>query len=82
MLTINSFRPSKIKGTIKTAKPIQMLCRFTDIDGVEWDVGAIVQNTVLACRVSELHPYYNDTSNTTYSSVSQTWEPYFIEVQS
>ena len=53
---------------------------LTDIDGNKWHIEAIIGAQVCACPLSQLHPYYTDTSGSDFGLVSQTWEPYQIEI--
>ena len=80
MFDLTYTMPSEIKGTIRVKKPIYWLGPVTDIDGRRWDVRGIIGHYVQAVPMSELHPYYTDTSGSSFGMVSQTWEPYLVEV--
>ena len=73
-------KPCKPHGTIKVSKPIYHLGPVTDIDGKRWDIYGLIGNMVQACPMSDLHPYYTDTSNNNYGIVHQRWYPYNVEV--
>jgi len=79
-MNLSWFRPSKLQGVIRVTKPIYSLGRVTDVFGKRWDVKAIIGDTVCACLMSQLHPYYYDTSGQSYGCVSQKWKPYKYEV--
>jgi hypothetical protein len=69
-----------VAGNIRVKKPIYSLGNITDIEGKTWNIAGIIGKYVQACPINELHPYYNDTSNKFYESVSQSWLPYTYEV--
>jgi len=79
---MSSISPAKeFAGTIQVRKPIRSLGPVTDIHGQKWDIHGIFGKHVSACKESELHPYFTDTSsNPCYGLVSQKWEPYKVEV--
>lgn len=72
--------PAKSKGNIEFPH-FPMLGRNTDTSGKEWDVGAVVNNSVSAVPVHELHPYYTDTSGAGFGLVSQTWNAYMYTIK-
>ena len=87
-----SFRyttPCEIKGIIyhrKDEHP-KRLGPYTDIDGRQWDIRGLVSpgfkgGFAIACLLCDLHPYYTDTSTVSYGLVSQSWEPYKLEIVS
>ena len=71
---------SETVGTIRCKEFPKRLGLFKDIEGTTWDVNAIIGKVVCACKKSELHPYFTDTSSASYGYVSQTWKPYNIEL--
>ena len=80
MLNMSWTAPAEIEGTIQVYTPIYWLGPVKDITGQQWDIRGIIGKTVLACKMEELHPYYNDTSGTQWGFVSQKWLPYKVEV--
>jgi hypothetical protein len=90
MFSMTYWSQGHCHGTIKVARPLRGLGHVTDIEGETWDINAIVGNTVCACPVAELHPYYTDTSADICISSSrtdsgtglihQTWHSYNLEV--
>lgn len=72
---------SEIKGTIYVRQAPRGLGILTDIHGKRWDIHGIIGRYVQACPENQLHPYFTDTSGfSNHGLVSQTWEPYLIEV--
>lgn len=59
------------------------LGRYQDVDGVEWDVHAIMGEYINARRVDQ-HPNYYSTSTFAVSGqdcdIIDTWKPYRVEV--
>lgn len=82
MFNLSYTTKSEIKGTIQVDKPIIRLGPITDIHGKKWDIIGIIGKYVQACPMSELNPYYTDTSGAYHGFVSQEWHPYNIEVVS
>lgn len=86
MFSMSYTRPSEIKGDIKVSKPIMTLGNVTDVNGARWNIYGIFgasnhKQMVWACPMSDLHPYYSDTSMTGgYGLVMQSWEPYTVTV--
>ena len=82
--------PCELQGTIKLKKRVSGLGCYTDVDGCQWDIHGIKGNYVQATRMDSLHPYYTDTSSTDHFAidgttgmggvVSQSWEPWLVEV--
>lgn len=62
MRTYTTWSPAPIAGTLKFSKPISGLGRYTDVDGVTWEVRAIINGTINAAQVSSLQPWVTDTS--------------------
>lgn len=82
MFNLTYFSESKPEGTIKFERFPNHLGNFKDVEGNIWNINAILGKTVCACKVSELHPYFSDTSTfCNYGMVSQTWKPYLVEVE-
>jgi hypothetical protein len=52
---------------------------YTDVDGVQWDVYAIMGQHINARKVSE-HPRYYGTAIGDNSNGSHVWPPYKVEV--
>lgn len=75
---------AEFAGTIPTKDGIWGLGPFTDANGMKWDIHGIFgynkEQWVQACPLSNLHPYYYNTSNQSYGFVQQTWEPYRVEI--
>ena len=84
MFNLSYTRPCDIQGTIEVEKPIMRLGLITDIHGTIWDIHGIYgieqQQIVQAAPKSHLHPYYTDTSMSSYGLVHQTWKPYKTKV--
>ena len=80
MFSLSYTVPSEIKGVIRVSKPVCTLGLLTDLDGRKWDVRAIIGDVVRATPSESLHPYFTDTSGASFGFVSQSWEPYKIEV--
>jgi len=72
---------SSIKGIIQVDRPVYHLGALIDINGDRWDVAAIIGEYICATPQETLHPYYSDTSMSSYGLVSQKWEPYLVQVQ-
>jgi len=80
---MSCFTKSELAGTIKFREFPRGLGNWTDVNGVVWNVNAIIGKVVCACKNSQLHPYYTDTSScSSYGFVHQEWQPYAIEVAS
>ncbi len=81
MFHLSYTAPAEVKGTIRVQKRTWSLGVITDIEGNRWDIHGIIGDYVQACPIEGLHPYYSDTSGTSYGGViEQTWNPYKIEV--
>ena len=81
MLRMSYTSPDTIQGVIRLRSKIKGLGRVTDVDGCIWDIVAIYPNYVCATPLSDLHPYYSDTSaHTNYGLVHQEWKPYKVVV--
>ena len=86
MFNLSYTRACEIKGDIKVTKPIMTLGNVTDVNGTKWNIHGIFgaagkKQMVWATPLSDLHPYYSDTSMTGgYGLVMQSWEPYTITV--
>jgi len=79
MFSMSMMNKAEVKGHIKF-KSFPRLGREVDVDGNEWDIGAIICGTVCAVPLNQLHPYYSDTSGQSFGFVSQSWPPYTFEV--
>lgn len=82
-MQLSYFKDSEPKGSIKFKKDPRYygLGRYEDENGNWWDVNAVIQNYVCACKLENLHPYFKDTSDfRNHNMVFQTWEPYKIEL--
>jgi len=55
------------------------LGHYTDVDGVVWDVHAIMGEHINARKVAH-HPRYYGTATGDNSNGSHTWAPYKVEV--
>lgn len=81
MFNLSWLAPGKIAGTIKVTKPVRKLGSFQDVEGTIWDVRGIIGDCILACKRTELHPYYMDTSGRPYYGlITQEWRAYYTEV--
>ncbi len=89
MFHLSSFGKKVAVGVIKCDKRPMKLRWFKDIEGKTWDIKSLFYDErneekiqmVHACPVSELHPYYTDTSGScSYGFVHQEWKPYWIEL--
>lgn len=80
MFSMTTWSKAPIAGTIKVKKRISGLGRIKDVEGKYWDIHAIIRDYVCAVPLEELHPFYTDTSGSTFGFVSQSWKPYLVEV--
>ncbi len=82
MFRMDLLTPAKLEGVIFMDKKPMSLGNHTDIEGVSWDIKGIFHGEgkmfVCACKQSELHPYFYDTSGQDFGYVSQKWLPYEI----
>ena len=73
--------PSELAGEIVVRQPIRSLGVFRDAYGKVWHIEGIANDIAWAVPYDELHPYYRDTSGTSFGFVSQTWKPYKLRHQ-
>lgn len=83
MFNLSYTTESECKGTIKGRIPYG-LGPYTDANGGKWDIRGYGKDSegwwCWAVPSSSLHPYYTDTSGRGFGFVSQTWEPYRMEI--
>jgi hypothetical protein len=81
MFNLSYFSKSELAGTINCKTAPKFLGNFQDANGNTWNINAIIGNYVCACKLSELHPYFSNTSSfCNYGFIEQTWKPYAIEI--
>lgn len=88
MFKLSWTSPSKLQGEIYITELQRKTLRLgplTDCEGNPWDIHAYYTTDeatiACACPMSQLHPYYYDTSGQSWGLVSQTWKPYKLVVK-
>ena len=81
MFSLEYTSPCEIQGDIEVDDRRKVIPGpLVDQSGVRWDIRGVFMSQgeyfVLAARRSKTHPYYYDTTLTSYGIVSQTWKPY------
>jgi len=61
---------------ILSRPPYSGLGRYKDVYGNLFDCRAIINNVIYLKPLWQLHPYYTDTSMTSYDSVMESWLGY------
>lgn len=79
MFYMSYMSPAPIAGTLRLHRKPMSLGPYTDVDGVRWDVHAILNGYVCARRQDRHQDYYS-TDTGACSDGFHTWLPYRVEV--
>lgn len=85
MFKLTTTSPQKEVKTVKVKKLPQGLGTYWDGNGGKWHVRGYGKNEdgwwAWMTPIGSVHPHFTDTSTTDYSSYSQTWPMYYLELE-
>jgi hypothetical protein len=84
MFRLSFTRPQEEVKTLQVAHAPYGLGPFEDINGNRYDCKGYGKDKygwwAWLCPMSQMHPYYYDTSGSSYGWVHQSWDTYYLDI--